>query len=174
VPINLICAHAGGTVMRIPPRIAADLAWQRQPASVTQSDSPSGVRATLSPNRTWLALTSNLPRAVMRAFDSRCTKRRSAFSKHRPLDARKDSIGGRATGKAPQPAGVPAFARSSRFGAGGVRPGWPRTRAERSPLGQGPGASTSGRTRRGRPSWHRPARRPWSPRLRSGRDPRWG
>ena len=36
-----------------------------------------------------------------------------------------------------------------RYTAGGVRPGWPRTRAGRSPLGQGPGASTSGRARRG-------------------------
>jgi hypothetical protein len=60
-----------------------------------------------------------------------------------------------------------AFARPGRLGAGGVRPGWPRTRAGRSPPGQGPGASTSGRPRRGRPSWRRPARRPWSTRPRS-------
>ena len=49
-----------------------------------------------------------------------------------------------------------------RFWTGGVRSGWPRIRAARSPPGQGPGASTSGRARRGRPSWRRPGRRPWS------------
>jgi len=92
----------------------------------------------------------------MCAFDSRCTKRGSASgTRHRPLGARKDSISDRATGKARQPAGGPAFARPDRFGAGRVRPGWPRTRAGRSLPGQGPGASTSGRARRGRPSWRR-------------------
>jgi len=55
------------------------------------------------------------------------------------------------------PAGAPARSR-----AGGVRPGWPRIRAGRSLPGPGPGASTSGRARRGQPSWRRPGRRPWS------------
>ena len=48
-----------------------------------------------------------------------------------------------------------------------LRPGWPRIRAARSLPGQGPGASTSGRARRGRPSWRRPVRRPWSTRPRA-------
>ena len=60
------------------------------------------------------------------------------------------------------PARAPARSRT-----GGIRPGWPRIRAGRSLPGPGPGASTSGRARRGRPSWRRPARRPWSTRPRA-------
>ena len=61
---------------------------------------------------------------------------------------------------------IPARA-PARSGTGGIRPGWPRTRAGRSLPGPGPGASTSGRARRGRPSWRRPGRRPWSTRPRA-------